>query len=72
VQESLREGCDLAMDYGTSRYINDWQMGSTIIELPSWRVLRWGGLFEQQAQIIERQFGVALPARPTSGSWTLV
>jgi hypothetical protein len=60
------------MDYGTSRYINDWQMGSTIIELPSWRVLRWGGLFEQQAQIIERQFGVALPARPTSGSWTLV
>jgi tRNA A37 threonylcarbamoyladenosine synthetase subunit TsaC/SUA5/YrdC len=72
VQESLREGCDLTMDYGTSRYINDWQMGSTIIELPSWRVLRWGGLFEQQAQIIERQFGVALPVRPTSGSWTLV
>jgi tRNA A37 threonylcarbamoyladenosine synthetase subunit TsaC/SUA5/YrdC len=72
VQESLREGCDLAMDYGTSRYVNEWQMGSTIIELPSWRVLRWGGLFEQQAQLVKKHFGVELPPRPTSGSWTLV
>lgn len=72
VQESLREGCDLALDYGTSRYINEWQMGSTIIELPSWRVLRWGGLFEQQAVLVKKHFGVELPPRPTSGSWTLV
>jgi hypothetical protein len=47
-------------------------MGSTIIELPSWRVLRWGGLFEQQAQLVKKHFGVELPPRPTSGSWTLV
>jgi tRNA A37 threonylcarbamoyladenosine synthetase subunit TsaC/SUA5/YrdC len=72
VQESLREGCDIAMDYGSSRYINSWEMGSTIIELPSWRVLRWGGLFEQQAELVKKHFGVQLPARPTSGSWTLV
>ena len=72
VQESLREGCDLAMDYGTSRFINEWQMGSTIIELPSWRVLRWGGLFEQQAILVKKHFGVELPPRPSSGSWTLV
>lgn len=72
VQESLREGCDLALDYGTSRYINEWQMGSTIIELPSWRVLRWGGLFEQQAVLVKKHFGVELAPRPTSGSWTLV
>ncbi|MEI7786212.1 MAG: Sua5/YciO/YrdC/YwlC family protein [Betaproteobacteria bacterium] len=72
VQESLREGCDLALDYGTSRYINEWQMGSTIIELPSWRVLRWGGLFEQQAALVKKHFGIELPPRPASGSWTLV
>ncbi len=72
VQESLREGCDLALDYGPSRYINEWQMGSTIIELPSWRVLRWGGLFEQQAVLVKKHFGVELAPRPTSGSWTLV
>lgn len=72
VQESLREGCDLALDYGTSRYINEWQMGSTIIELPTWRVLRWGGLFEQQAVLVKKHFGVGLTPRPSSGSWTLV
>jgi tRNA A37 threonylcarbamoyladenosine synthetase subunit TsaC/SUA5/YrdC len=72
VQESLREGCDLALDYGTSRYINEWQMGSTIIELPTWRVLRWGGLFEQQAVLVKKHFGVELTPRPSSGSWTLV
>ena len=47
-------------------------MGSTIIELPSWRVLRWGGLFERQASIVEREFGHTFPPRPTSGPWSLV
>jgi hypothetical protein len=47
-------------------------MGSTIIELPTWRVLRWGGLFEQQAVLVKKHFGVELTPRPSSGSWTLV
>jgi tRNA A37 threonylcarbamoyladenosine synthetase subunit TsaC/SUA5/YrdC len=72
VQESLRQGCDLVLDYGTSRYSNAMQMGSTIIELPTWKILRWGGCFEAQALLVQKHFGVSLPPRPTTGPWTLV
>lgn len=72
VQESLRSGSDIVLDYGRSRYANPHAIGSTIIELPSWRVLRWGGCFEQQAAIIRQAFGVELPARPTDGRRSLV
>ena len=72
VQGSLIQGCDIVLDYGTSQYANEWAIGSTIIELPSWKVLRWGGCFEAQAAIIQREFGVALPPRPASGPLSLV
>ena len=72
VQDSLKNGCDIVLGYGTSPYANAHAIGSTIIELPSWKVLRWGGCFEEQARIIERQFGVALPARPSDGRLSLV
>lgn len=72
VQDSLRQGCDLVLGYGVSPYANEMQMGSTILELPGWRVLRWGGCFEAQARLVEKHFGVVLPPRPASGPWTLV
>ena len=53
VEESVRQGCDIVLGYGTSKYINDYGIGSTILELSSWKVLRWGGLFETQAKIIK-------------------
>jgi tRNA A37 threonylcarbamoyladenosine synthetase subunit TsaC/SUA5/YrdC len=72
VQDTLKSGCDIVLGYGRSRYANAHGIGSTIIELPSWRVLRWGGCFEQQAAIILKTFGVALPARPVDGPLSLV
>jgi hypothetical protein len=72
VQSELKEGCDLVLGYGPSRYDNEYGMGSTIVELPSWKVLRWGGCFEAQAKIVQREFGVSWPERPREGSWTLV
>ncbi len=72
VQESLRNGCDIVLDYGKSPYANDHAIGSTIIELPGWRVLRFGGCYEQQAEIVSRQFKVDLPARPADGRFSLV
>lgn len=41
VQDSLKNGCDIVLDYGTSPYENKHGIGSTIIELPGWKVLRW-------------------------------
>lgn len=72
VQEPLRQGCDFVLGYGTSPYTNTHQMGSTIIELPTWKVMRWGGCFEEQAHLVHKHFGVDLPPRPASGPWTLV
>ncbi|MBU1358412.1 MAG: Sua5/YciO/YrdC/YwlC family protein [Gammaproteobacteria bacterium] len=71
VEDSVKQGCDIVLGYGTSRYINDYGIGSTILELPSWKVLRWGGLFERQAEIIKKQFGVELTPRPKEGLLTL-
>ena len=72
VQDSLKNGCDIVLDYGTSPYANDHGIGSTIIELPSWKVLRFGGCFEQQAAIVKERFGVTWPERPLSGPLSLV
>jgi tRNA A37 threonylcarbamoyladenosine synthetase subunit TsaC/SUA5/YrdC len=72
VQESLWRGCDIVLDYGRSRYANSHAIGSTIIELPTWRVLRWGGCFEVQAELVRKHFGVELPPRPAEGPLSLV
>ena len=72
VEPVLKAGADLTLGYGRSKYANPYLIGSTIIELPSWRVLRFGGCYEQQAQIIKKHFGVDMPPRPTEGSMSLV
>ncbi len=71
VEDSVKQGCDIVLGYGTSKYINDYGIGSTIIELPSWKVLRWGGLFEKQAEIIKKEFKIELTPRPKDGTFTL-
>lgn len=71
VEDSVKQGCDFVLGYGTSKHINDLGIGSTIIELPTWKVLRWGGLFERQAEIVKKQFKVELTPRPKDGPSTL-
>lgn len=72
VEAEVQAGCDLVLGYGRSRYANQWLIGSTIIELPSWKVLRFGGLYEEQARIVKKHFDVELPPRPVTGSMSLV
>jgi tRNA A37 threonylcarbamoyladenosine synthetase subunit TsaC/SUA5/YrdC len=72
VEAEVQAGCDLVLGYGKSRYANQWLIGSTIIQLSSWRVLRFGGLYEEQARIIKKHFDVELPPRPVEGSMSLV
>jgi tRNA A37 threonylcarbamoyladenosine synthetase subunit TsaC/SUA5/YrdC len=72
VEAEIQAGCDLVLGYGRSRYANRWLIGSTIIELPTWKVLRFGGLYEEQARIVQEHFGLELPPRPVEGSMSLV
>ena len=39
VQDALKNGCEIVLDYRTSPYANPHGIGSTIIELPGWLVL---------------------------------
>ena len=72
VESELKAGCDIVIGYGRSKYANPHLIGSTIIELPTWKVLRFGGCYEAQVQIVRDRFGVELPPRPAGGSMSLV
>lgn len=63
---------DLNVDHGRCRYANPWLVGSTILELGTHRVLRFGCCYEEIQAILNRQFKLNLPDRPTSGSMSLV
>ncbi|MES2633464.1 MAG: Sua5/YciO/YrdC/YwlC family protein [Pseudomonadota bacterium] len=63
---------DINVDHGECKYANPWLVGSTIIEMGTWRVLRFGTCFEQIQPLIKREFKFELPNRPTSGSMSLV
>lgn len=72
VEDELKAGCDIVIGYGRWKCANHWLIGSTIIELPTWRVLRYEGCYERQVAIVLKHFGVALPPRPTEGAMSLV
>ena len=68
VEESVKQGSDFVLGYGTSKYINDHGIGgadhrAADVEGPALR----GGLFEKQAEIVKKQFKVELTPRPEGG-----
>lgn len=72
IEAELLENVDIAVDYGRCKYANPYFVGSTIIELGSLRVLRFGCCYEDIQRILGKEFGMELPDRPTSGSMSLV
>lgn len=63
---------DINVDHGRCKYANQWLVGSTILELGTRRVLRFGTCYEEIQKILNAQFKLDLPNRPTSGSMSLV
>jgi tRNA A37 threonylcarbamoyladenosine synthetase subunit TsaC/SUA5/YrdC len=72
IEPEVLNHVDIAVDYGRCRYANPYFVGSTIIEMGSRRVLRFGCLYEQIQAILNKQFGLDLPDRPKEGSMSLV
>lgn len=72
IEPEVLNHVDIAVDYGRCRYANPHFVGSTIIEMGSHRVLRFGCLYEEIQAILNKQFGLTLPNRPTEGSMSLV
>ena len=54
---------DLIVDYGLMKY-HLWQASSTLLDCETLQVVRHGSCFENIADILQRHFGVVLPAPP--------
>lgn len=63
---------DICVDYGKCVYANPYFVGSTILEMVTRRVLRFGTCYEEIQAILQREFSLQLPDRPKSGSMSLV
>lgn len=63
---------DINVDHGPCKYTNPWFVGSTILEMGTRRVLRFGCCYEEIQALLKREFSLDLPNRPTSGPMSLV
>jgi len=64
VESEVRAAADLTIDYGLCRYHNPAGTSSTIIDLATFEVVRFGVCFEQIRDILSRYFSITLPKSP--------
>jgi tRNA A37 threonylcarbamoyladenosine synthetase subunit TsaC/SUA5/YrdC len=64
VDPEVRAVAGIEIDYGLCRYANPQAISSTIIDLKTFEVHRYGVCFEQIADILQRHFDITLPRRP--------
>jgi tRNA A37 threonylcarbamoyladenosine synthetase subunit TsaC/SUA5/YrdC len=64
VDAEVRAVADIEIDYGLCRYANPRGVSSTIIDLKTFHVHRYGACFDQIADILARGFGITLPPPP--------
>jgi tRNA A37 threonylcarbamoyladenosine synthetase subunit TsaC/SUA5/YrdC len=62
IEEEVRNAADLALDRGRSKYQNERGLGSTIIDLRSFRPVRIGIVFKEIQNVAAKDFGIAIPA----------
>jgi tRNA A37 threonylcarbamoyladenosine synthetase subunit TsaC/SUA5/YrdC len=66
VDAEVRAIAGIEIDYGLCRYANPQGISSTIIDLKTFQVHRYGVCFEQIADVLSRHFSIELPARPVT------
>lgn len=67
VDAPVREVATIEVDRGLVTYANTRAISSTIIDLGTWQVHRYGVCFDQIADALRRWFGIELP-RPTEAA----
>ena len=72
IEQEVLAQVDINVDHGQCKYANPWLVGSTIIEMGTRRVLRFGCCYEEIQTILKREFKLELPDRPSSGPMSLV
>ncbi|TWF59322.1 Sua5/YciO/YrdC/YwlC family protein [Neorhizobium alkalisoli] len=66
VDKEVRAAASIEVDYGLSRYANARGISSTIIDLKTFEVHRYGVCFEQISDILKRYFKIELPQPKTA------
>lgn len=60
VEAQVRRIADIEIDYGLVPYHNEQGLGSTIVDLRTFRTVRAGCVYDQIAEIIKDKFGIDL------------
>ncbi len=68
VDAEVRGVADIQVDYGLCRYANARGISSTIIDLKTFQVHRYGVCFAQIADVLKRHFGIELPPEQASAA----
>ena len=66
IQEEIKNAADLIVDYGPVKYTHQ-GMSSTLLNVETLEVVRFGCCYENISAILKRHFSVDLPPRPTEG-----
>jgi tRNA A37 threonylcarbamoyladenosine synthetase subunit TsaC/SUA5/YrdC len=66
VDAEVRAVAAIEIDYGLCRYANPRAISSTIIDLKTFQVHRYGVCFDQIADILKRWFGIELAPMPVA------
>lgn len=63
IEPEIRAIADVVIDYGLRKY-HLYKSSSTLLDITSMKVVRFGSCYELISDILERQFGIDLPSRP--------
>ena len=66
IEKEVRDIAAIQIDYGLCRYHNAEGISSTIIDLKTFKVHRYGVCFDQIADIFQRHFGITLAPKPAA------
>lgn len=72
IEAEVIAAADICIDHGLSKYHNPEGISSTIIDLTSFKTLRFGVCYEQIRNILKNQFAIELAVKPASGPLTMV
>jgi tRNA A37 threonylcarbamoyladenosine synthetase subunit TsaC/SUA5/YrdC len=65
IEPEIRAIADVFIHYGLMKY-HPWRQSSTLLNVETFEVVRFGSCYENIADILKRHFGVKLPPKPAA------
>jgi len=63
IEPEIRAIADIVINYGLMKY-HPWRQSSTLLNVETFEVVRFGSCYENIADIVKRHFSVTLPPKP--------